>query len=111
MRKSVCSSILLTWPSATSFITETPKASRIGFFFTATRWHGEPVNQEPHNCAGLHRADLARPPANTAPSTAAALTAMIHGAAFSLDGRQRQRPDPPPLDRSPLVEPSGFVII
>jgi hypothetical protein len=62
MRKSVCSSILLTWPSATSFITETPKASRIGFFFTATRWHGEPVNQEPHKCAGLHWTDLARPP-------------------------------------------------
>ena len=34
---------------------------------------------------------LGRPcpaPANTAPSTAAALTAMIHGATFSLDGWQ-----------------------
>jgi 8-oxo-dGTP diphosphatase len=26
---------------------------RIGIFFTATRWAGEPVNREPHKCAGL----------------------------------------------------------
>jgi 8-oxo-dGTP diphosphatase len=59
---------------------------RTGFFFTATRWQGEPVNREPHECAGLHWADHAPPPANTVPYTAAALTAMTHGAAFSLDG-------------------------
>jgi 8-oxo-dGTP pyrophosphatase MutT (NUDIX family) len=35
---------------------------RIGFFFTATRWQGEPVNREPHECAGLHWADPARAP-------------------------------------------------
>ena len=27
---------------------------RIGIFFTATRWAGEPVNREPDKCAGLH---------------------------------------------------------
>jgi 8-oxo-dGTP pyrophosphatase MutT (NUDIX family) len=59
---------------------------RIGFFFTVTRWQGEPVNREPHKCAGLHWADPARLPANTVPYTAAALTAIARRAAFSLDG-------------------------
>jgi 8-oxo-dGTP diphosphatase len=59
---------------------------RIGFFFTATRWTGEPVNREPHKCAGLLWADPARPPADTVPYSAAALDAMAHGAVFSLDG-------------------------
>ena len=60
--------------------------ARIGFFFTAVRWQGEPANLEPHKCAGLHWADPARPPANTVPCTAAALAAITGGAAFSLDG-------------------------
>ena len=59
---------------------------RIGIFFTATRWAGEPVNSEPHKCAGLQWADPARPPANTVPYTAAALAAIIGREAFSLDG-------------------------
>jgi len=60
--------------------------ARIGFFFTAARWQGEPVNREPHKCARLYWADPARPPANTVPYTAAALAAITHGAPFSLDG-------------------------
>ena len=60
--------------------------TRIGFFFTAVRWQGEPANLEPHKCAGLHWADPARPPANTVPYTAAALAAITGGASFSLDG-------------------------
>ena len=59
---------------------------RIGIFFTATRWAGEPVNREPHKCAGLQWADPARPPANTVPYTAAALAAITRREAFSLDG-------------------------
>ena len=59
---------------------------RIGFFFTAVRWQGEPANLELHKCAGLHWADPARPPANTVPYTAAALAAITGGASFSLDG-------------------------
>ncbi len=60
--------------------------ARIGFFFTAVRWQGEPANLEPHKCAGLQWADPARPPANTVPYTAAALAAITDGASFSLDG-------------------------
>lgn len=59
---------------------------RIGFFFTAARWIGQPVNREPHKCAGLFWADPARPPARTVPYSAAALTAIADGTAFSLDG-------------------------
>jgi len=59
---------------------------RMGFFFAATRWAGEPVNREPHKCAGLQWADPARPPANTVPYTAAALAAIAAGAPFSIDG-------------------------
>jgi 8-oxo-dGTP diphosphatase len=59
---------------------------RIGFFFTATRWAGEPVNREPHKCAGLRWADPAHPPANTVPYTAAALSVMTQGDLFSVDG-------------------------
>jgi 8-oxo-dGTP diphosphatase len=59
---------------------------RVGFFFTVTRWTGEPVNREPHKCAGLHWTDPARPPANTVPYTAAALAAITQRAPFSLDG-------------------------
>ncbi|HUY49294.1 MAG TPA: NUDIX domain-containing protein [Streptosporangiaceae bacterium] len=60
--------------------------ARIGFFFTTTRWEGEPVNREPHKCAGLYWVDPARPPVNTVPYTAAALAAITRGASFSLDG-------------------------
>jgi 8-oxo-dGTP diphosphatase len=28
-------------------------ATRVGWFFAATEWEGEPVNAEPHKCAGL----------------------------------------------------------
>jgi 8-oxo-dGTP pyrophosphatase MutT (NUDIX family) len=65
---------------------------RIGFFFTTTQWTGEPVNREPHKCAGLHWADPAHPPVNTVPYTAAALSAITQGDPFSVDnwlcGRQ-----------------------
>jgi 8-oxo-dGTP pyrophosphatase MutT (NUDIX family) len=60
--------------------------ARIGFFFSTTRWQGEPVNREPHKCAGLCWADPGCPPANTVPYTAAALAAITREAAFSLDG-------------------------
>ena len=59
---------------------------RVGFFFTLTRWHGEPANREPHKCARLLWADPAWPPAGTVPYTAAALAQISRGTPFSLDG-------------------------
>jgi 8-oxo-dGTP pyrophosphatase MutT (NUDIX family) len=55
------------------------KQGRIGLFFTATRWGGEPANQEPNKCAGLLWADPANPPASTVPYTAAALAHITTG--------------------------------
>ncbi len=60
--------------------------ARIGFFFTAARWRGEPVNAEPGKCAGLRWADPASPPASTVPYTAAALAGITRGAPFGLGG-------------------------
>ncbi|GAB3454208.1 NUDIX hydrolase [Actinophytocola sediminis] len=60
--------------------------ARIGFFFTTTRWNGEPTNQEPDKCAGLlwaHPTDL---PANTVPYTALALTHITEEKPFSIGG-------------------------
>ena len=59
---------------------------RVGFFFTTTRWKGEPANCEPHKCAGLQWADPASPPASTVPYTAAALAQITRQVPFSVDG-------------------------
>lgn len=63
---------------------------RIGFFFTATRWAGEPINREPQKCARLLWADPTAPPANTVPYTAAALAQITNHQPFSLDGWHAQ---------------------
>lgn len=60
--------------------------ARIGFFFEAVRWGGEPVNREPHKCAGLHWIDPGSPPPNTVPYTAAAIAQLQAASTFSLDG-------------------------
>lgn len=59
---------------------------RIGFFFLATTWRGEPVNREPHKCARLLWADPTNPPASTVPYTAAALAQITQRQPFSLHG-------------------------
>ncbi|MFF6850799.1 NUDIX domain-containing protein [Streptomyces antimycoticus] len=41
--------------------------ARIGFFFPADNWRGQPTNREPHKCARLLWADPTDPPANTVP--------------------------------------------
>ncbi|MEU7906361.1 NUDIX domain-containing protein [Actinoplanes sp. NPDC049118] len=59
---------------------------RLGFFFLATLWDGQPVNREPHKCAQLIWADPASPPANTIAYTAAALAQISRSRPFSLEG-------------------------
>ncbi|MEU9190141.1 NUDIX domain-containing protein [Streptomyces sp. NPDC048484] len=59
---------------------------RIGFFFVADTWRGEPINREPHKCARLLWADPTNPPENTVPYTAAALSQISKQQPFSLDG-------------------------
>jgi 8-oxo-dGTP diphosphatase len=60
--------------------------TRVGWFFTASRWDGEPRNAEPHKCAGLLWAPLADLPATTWPYTAAGLAHYRVGNPFSLHG-------------------------
>ena len=59
---------------------------RIGFFFAADRWHGEPINREPHKCARLLWADPENPPVNTLAYTTVALARITRQQLFSLDG-------------------------
>jgi 8-oxo-dGTP pyrophosphatase MutT (NUDIX family) len=60
--------------------------TRIGWFFTADAWAGEPYNAEPHKCAGLLWAPLDQLPANTWPYTTAGLSQYREGNPFSLHG-------------------------
>lgn len=60
--------------------------ARIGFFFLADNWRGQPINREPHKCAQLLWADPTDPPANTVPYPAAALAQITKQQSFSLDG-------------------------
>lgn len=61
-------------------------AARVGFFFAASRWEGEPVNMEPHKCAGLVWADPNALPPNMIPYQAAGVANCHRGAPFALDG-------------------------
>ncbi len=59
---------------------------RIGFFFAATRWEGEPSNREPQKCAGLLWADPESLPPNTVAYTAEAVAQIQAGRGFSVHG-------------------------
>ncbi|MEV4278510.1 NUDIX hydrolase [Actinoplanes xinjiangensis] len=76
---------------------------RLGFFFLATGWQGEPVNREPHKCAGLVWADPAQPPATAIAYTVAALDQIRSGRPFSLDGWQEHTP---PAGLAQLLAPA-----
>jgi 8-oxo-dGTP pyrophosphatase MutT (NUDIX family) len=58
---------------------ETP---RVGFFFEAESWQGEPVNAEPHKCGGLRWVPLDALPDNTVPYTTAGVTQYRKGTAY-----------------------------
>ena len=64
--------------------------SRIGYFFAAARWGGQPRNNEPEKCAGLLWAPIDELPGHTWPYTAAGIDAYRRGVPFSLDGFDMQ---------------------
>lgn len=57
---------------------------RIGFFFAATVWHGEPVNAEPHEHDAVEWFDLERLPPDLLPYSAAGIEHYRRRRPFSL---------------------------
>lgn len=53
--------------------------ARVGMFFVAARWQGEPRVAEPHRCGGLTWADPHRLPPNTIAYPAAGIRAWVEG--------------------------------
>lgn len=66
--------------------------ARVGFFFATSTWRGEPVNAEPHKCAGLMWVDPDNLPAHTIAYGAAGLRAYRSGVPFALDGWEADAP-------------------
>lgn len=60
--------------------------TRIGFFFTTTRWQGEPTNMEPDLCSSLSWEDPADLPENTIPYIATIIDRIRSGQVFSTHG-------------------------
>ena len=60
--------------------------ARVGVFFTATRWAGEPVNAEPHRCSEIAWHDLDRLPSDIVSYIRTGLGAHDDSTTFSLDG-------------------------
>jgi 8-oxo-dGTP diphosphatase len=60
--------------------------ARIGFFFHAHRWHGQPRNAEPHKCTQIAWYPLDQLPANTVPYTRAGIEQVRRGERFGLQG-------------------------
>ncbi|WP_067966380.1 NUDIX hydrolase [Nocardiopsis trehalosi] len=61
-------------------------ATRIGFFFTASQWEGEPINAEPELCAGLHWVDPRALPLTVIPYIADIIRRVQSGDTFSVHG-------------------------
>jgi 8-oxo-dGTP pyrophosphatase MutT (NUDIX family) len=79
-------------------------STRVGWFFVAEQWDGEPYNAEPHKCAGLLWAPLDQLPANTWPYTAAGLAHYRAGIPFSVDGFTATTAQEPRRPARPDVE-------
>ncbi|GAA3631476.1 hypothetical protein GCM10022267_17980 [Lentzea roselyniae] len=59
---------------------------RLGLFFEACRWSGEPVNREPEKCSGVQWFRLDGLPAGLIAYPAAGLAAYAAGHTFGLHG-------------------------
>lgn len=60
--------------------------ARIGVFFQALAWDGEPYNAEPHKCSQVRWWPLRQLPAGTYPYTAEGISAYLRGDPYSLVG-------------------------
>lgn len=60
--------------------------ARVGFFFHARQWHGEPRNAEPHKCSRIQWFPLDQLPTNTVPYTHKGVEQFRRGEAFGLQG-------------------------
>lgn len=60
--------------------------ARIGFFFRARHWRGEPRNAEPHKCSQIRWFPLDQLPADTVPYTHAGVELFRRGEPFGLQG-------------------------
>lgn len=56
---------------------------RVGFFFEATRWQGEPTNQEPDKCSAVRWFPLTSLPDEMIPYPAAGICGYRDGVPFS----------------------------
>ena len=56
---------------------------RVSFFFTATRWKGEPHNAEPDKCGDLSWFNVNALPSNMVPYVRAAIEGMRQGVTYS----------------------------
>lgn len=59
---------------------------RVGVFFEATRWSGEPVNAEPHKCAALAWFPPTAIPPRTLAYPAEAIARYVAGVPFGVHG-------------------------
>lgn len=65
--------------------------ARVGFFFHAITWCGEPVNAEPHKCARIAWFGLDQLPDNIVPYSRAGIDLFIRDEPFGLDGWPAER--------------------
>lgn len=65
-------------------------AARVGFFFHARTWHGEPRNAEPHKCARIAWFPINELPVNTVPYSRAGIEQFQRGEPFGLEGWSRR---------------------
>ncbi|WP_091450420.1 NUDIX hydrolase [Actinokineospora iranica] len=72
---------------ATSVHCRNPEGeARVGFFFHARQWRGEPGNAEPHKCSRIEWFPVDRLPADTVPYTRAGVEQFRRGERFGLHG-------------------------
>jgi len=77
----------------------TGEEPRVGFFFEATRWAGEPANREPDKCSAVGWFPLTDLPDGMIPYPAAGISGYLSGVPFSVLGWGDDTPRPvsPPV--------------